>query len=225
MNDRVATRDGERAATTPEDDPLPDNLSAMDMLRRAQKLAGYDPDLIAERAEALAETGALDELPPLDEGQHHENPERPPDQLALGDEAHEGCEKRGGICDCGDRPCHLDTGLPDPGRKDIGRFSDPKASGAPSTQREAAVAMYPVSGTARRYVLDTIGAARSTGATDEEIEDELHMRHQSASARRNELVSDGWVEDSGRRRQTRSGRDAVVWILSERGMSEWRPAS
>lgn len=50
------------------------------------------------------------------------------------------------------------------------------------------------------------------GATDDEIERLLDMRHQTVSARRRELVLAGLVVDSGRTRATRSGRQATVWV-------------
>ena len=50
------------------------------------------------------------------------------------------------------------------------------------------------------------------GATDDEIEQALNMRHQTVSARRRELVLLGKVVDSGRTRATRSGRQATVWV-------------
>ena len=49
------------------------------------------------------------------------------------------------------------------------------------------------------------------GATDEEIELRTGLKHQTASARRRELVISGLVEDSGERRLTTSGRKAIVW--------------
>lgn len=49
------------------------------------------------------------------------------------------------------------------------------------------------------------------GGTDDEIEMLLGLRHQTASARRRELVLLGAVEDSGERRVTSSGRMAIVW--------------
>ena len=55
---------------------------------------------------------------------------------------------------------------------------------------------------------------RRTGLTDDDIEDELLMRHQTASARRRELVLQGKVVDSGRKRPTRSGRLATVWVIA-----------
>jgi len=115
--------------------------------------------------------------------------------------------------------------LPDPDRQDIGFFSKPERSGAPETQREAAISIYPTSGTKRRLVLDTIGWAGVNGACDWEIEIALHGLHQSISARRKELLDDGWIEDSGRRRMSPSRRQAVVWVLSPRGRVEWKPAA
>lgn len=49
------------------------------------------------------------------------------------------------------------------------------------------------------------------GATCDEIEVALGLRHQTASARIRELVEAGKLVDSDERRPTRSGRDAVVW--------------
>lgn len=61
-------------------------------------------------------------------------------------------------------------------------------------------------------VLDHLRFRGSMGATDDEVEVATGLRHQTASARRRTLVLKGLVIDSGRRRATRSGRQAVVWI-------------
>jgi DNA adenine methylase len=53
------------------------------------------------------------------------------------------------------------------------------------------------------------------GATCDEVEEALDLRHQTASARVNELCSDGKIVDSGERRKTRSGRAAIVWRESD----------
>lgn len=50
------------------------------------------------------------------------------------------------------------------------------------------------------------------GATDDELEIASSQRHQTVSARRRELVLMNAIEDSGQRRQTRSGRNAIVWV-------------
>lgn len=53
------------------------------------------------------------------------------------------------------------------------------------------------------------------GATDAEVEAALGMRHQTASARRRDLVKADLVTDSGQRRATDSGRQATVWVASK----------
>jgi hypothetical protein len=57
------------------------------------------------------------------------------------------------------------------------------------------------------------------GATDDEIEVALGLIHQNASARRRGLVLQGFIKDSGKRRETRTGRDAVVWIVTNEGIA------
>jgi len=49
------------------------------------------------------------------------------------------------------------------------------------------------------------------GMTCDELELQLGMRHQTASARVNELLKATYIEDSGERRKTSSGRQATVW--------------
>lgn len=66
-------------------------------------------------------------------------------------------------------------------------------------------------------VLDYIERQGVLGATDDEIEVSLTMRHQTASARRRELVKAGKVvaDTYGMgRRETRSGATATVWVLA-----------
>ena len=67
---------------------------------------------------------------------------------------------------------------------------------------------------ASRRVREYIGAQGDLGATDDEVERALGMRHQTASARRRELYLTGAVIDSGLRRATSSGRLATVWVAS-----------
>lgn len=119
-------------------------------------------------------------------------------------------------------PEPVQESLLDPERKDIGRFHAPE-HGAPETQRLAAISVYAKSGTQRRQVLDLIAASTDRGRTDEELESILRGRHQAVSARRNELVRDGWIVDSGRRRKTTSGRLAVVWVLTDTARSLTKP--
>lgn len=112
--------------------------------------------------------------------------------------------------------------LSNPDADDIGKFGGPDR-GAPDTQRQAAVAIYPASGTARRRVLDAIALSGDGGLTDEDMQDALNMNPSTQRPRRVELVEGGWVEDSGKRRSTASQRDAAVWVLTDRGRAEWRP--
>lgn len=56
-------------------------------------------------------------------------------------------------------------------------------------------------------------AAQAQGATCDEIELSLDLRHQTASARVRELVLFKEIKDSGDRRETRSGRGARVYVL------------
>ena len=53
------------------------------------------------------------------------------------------------------------------------------------------------------------------GRTADELIVELDRGHATVSARVNELANAGWIVDSGIRRKTRSGRDAVVWKASD----------
>ncbi len=83
------------------------------------------------------------------------------------------------------------------------------------TSKQAAAAMLETADTLRAKVYRMIARANRLGATDDEIEVALGLRHQTASARRRELVLAGHVTDSGQRRATRSGRMAVVWVVGK----------
>lgn len=54
------------------------------------------------------------------------------------------------------------------------------------------------------------------GATDEQLQDDLGMPSSTERPRRVELVKEGAVVDSGRTRETRSGRQATVWMATSR---------
>ncbi len=81
----------------------------------------------------------------------------------------------------------------------------------PATSKLAAQRILPASGTQRQNVLDELLAIFPDGMTDEELQDELVMNANAQRPRRLELVEQGWVEDSGKRRKTMSGLDAIVW--------------
>lgn len=61
-----------------------------------------------------------------------------------------------------------------------------------------------------RQLIASIGA---NGATCDEVEKILRMKHQTASARINELCAEGHIVRSGDVRKTRGGVDADVWIV------------
>lgn len=69
-------------------------------------------------------------------------------------------------------------------------------------------------------VLEFLRARGERGATDDEIERALTLSHQSASARRRELVIMDLAYDSGHRRRTRSGRTATVWRAADVKITE-----
>ena len=55
---------------------------------------------------------------------------------------------------------------------------------------------------------------KTYGAIDDEIYRGLNMRQNTARPRRNDLMNQGYIVDSGKRRQTRSGREAIIWIAA-----------
>lgn len=61
------------------------------------------------------------------------------------------------------------------------------------------------------------------GATDEEIRRALHLQGDTARARRCELRDVGLIVDSGRVRQSSSGRSMIVWVAAV--SQEMPPAS
>ena len=71
-------------------------------------------------------------------------------------------------------------------------------------------------GRMRMLVLATIGSSIN-GLTCEEIETALSLRHQSASARVCELHKAGSIANSGRKRKTKSGCMAVVYVVTAPG--------
>lgn len=66
----------------------------------------------------------------------------------------------------------------------------------------------------RARVLAYIVKQTLNGATDDEGEAALGIKPQTYTPRRGELVALGLVVDSGRRRNTTSGRPAAVWVAS-----------
>jgi hypothetical protein len=84
------------------------------------------------------------------------------------------------------------------------------------TSKAAADSVEADTPTLRERVYAAIKGYEDRGATDDCIEQQLKLRHQTASARRRELQLLGMVVDSGRRRETRSGRKATVWVAVDK---------
>ena len=59
-----------------------------------------------------------------------------------------------------------------------------------------------------------LGSLKGHPSTCDEIEVSLEGRHQSVSSRIRKGVQDGLIQDSGEKRQTRTGRKAIVWELA-----------
>jgi transcription initiation factor IIE alpha subunit len=64
----------------------------------------------------------------------------------------------------------------------------------------------------REIVLEALIHRGNRGATDDELQTALGMDPSTERPRRVELERAGLVIDSGERRKTRSGREAVVWM-------------
>lgn len=91
---------------------------------------------------------------------------------------------------------------------------------SPGTSVDAAKQLKPISGRVRRAVVNELALDAKAwndpeheGMTCDAIEAALGMRHTTVSSALNYLYHAGWVFDSGRTRQVRSGRWAIVWRL------------
>lgn len=87
----------------------------------------------------------------------------------------------------------------------------------PDTSRQAALLALPRTGTQRHRVLTAIRASGDRGLTDSELGDRLGMNPSSVRPRRGELVQGMHIKDSGRRRATPSGAEAIVWVANTPG--------
>jgi hypothetical protein len=82
-----------------------------------------------------------------------------------------------------------------------------------ATSVAAADHIAPQAATLRAAVLAAIRATGADGMTCDEVEVCLSMKHQTASARVNELSRGAKIVDSGTSRPTRSGCQAIVWVV------------
>ena len=83
------------------------------------------------------------------------------------------------------------------------------------TSKAAAASMESETSTIRGRIYRYMESVGFAGITSDEVEERLNLRHQTAAARLTEL----WhtlhlIEDSGRRRPTRSGRNAIVFVVA-----------
>ena len=81
-----------------------------------------------------------------------------------------------------------------------------------ATSRSAWIKSRPKAGTLRALLLAHLEQCGGDGATDEEMQTQLDMNPNTQRPRRVELHQGGLIVDSGRRRPTRSGSQAVVWV-------------
>ena len=88
---------------------------------------------------------------------------------------------------------------------------------AHDTERAAAERVGPRTGTLRALAFRTIASAGDDGLTHGELAMLAGKRHYSIAPRVTELVEQGYVRDSGKRRPTDTGSPAIVWVLTERG--------
>jgi predicted ArsR family transcriptional regulator len=90
-------------------------------------------------------------------------------------------------------------------------FDGPVAAREADTSQAAARALEARAPLLRARVLAVIRAAGSRGLTADEAAQRLRLSVLTARPRVAELAKAGLVRDSGRRRQNRSGRSAIVW--------------
>lgn len=90
---------------------------------------------------------------------------------------------------------------------------------ASDTERNAAFAVMPRTGTQRIKVLRAI-INSPDGLTDAEVSDQTGIYLYSAAPRRNELLIGGWVRDSGHTRATGNGGDGIVWVATDKAIAQ-----
>lgn len=93
-------------------------------------------------------------------------------------------------------------------------LSLPHAKGS-ATSKAAAEQAAAKAPSVREIILAVLRRRGLCGATDDELERELGLSHQTVSARRRELVQAGFVIACGdSTRKTRHGRAATVWVTT-----------
>lgn len=85
----------------------------------------------------------------------------------------------------------------------------PSPRTAPETSRQAAASIQQATSQLARRVYHYL--LEHGPQTCAQAEQDLQMTHQTCSARFNELMRKGLIQDTGQRRPTPSGRKAAVW--------------
>jgi hypothetical protein len=100
----------------------------------------------------------------------------------------------------------------------------PSRADAPWTSRAAAKSVK--TGTWRWLVLEVLFEQYETnmdGMTHDELEDYFQTTRSTPRARCAELVDMGYVEDTGKTRKNRYGKQAIVWRITDPGIDVyWR---
>ncbi|CAG0956353.1 hypothetical protein PHYC_00486 [Phycisphaerales bacterium] len=73
-----------------------------------------------------------------------------------------------------------------------------------------------MAGTKAAQILEVIVASGAAGLTDDEGEAATGICSSTYTPRRGELENDKLIFDSGAKRRTRAGREAIVWLASPR---------
>lgn len=97
-------------------------------------------------------------------------------------------------------------------------FSAPTTppSNGTATSEAAAASLDPkVLNDQHQRIMRALWRVRGKGLTDEEVQQATGLNPSSERPRRGELLTGGWVRDTGETRSTRSGRQATVWDVSE----------
>jgi hypothetical protein len=81
------------------------------------------------------------------------------------------------------------------------------------TSEAAAQSIQTSARTLREKILEAFIEAGAEGLADHEIVQKTGIQLPTVNPRRGELVKLGHICDSGRVRKTKSGRDAVVWVV------------
>ena len=97
---------------------------------------------------------------------------------------------------------------------------DPPSNGVP-TSNAAAASVKPDTNRQRAMMLWVFKKYALSGRTDDELNILLvpTLSPDAIRPRRGELVDAGKVRDSGTTRKTRRGKQAIVWIITEKGMN------